>query len=664
MQFLKARDRFCRKFYWISLLALLAAGFVSLSLSFVPCESIDAVIGKLEPAALSKPIDASGSQLVGAVLKQRESDAPSMEYASLDGRKLSGMLRVFGIVFLLNAAAVIVASRRTSPHPSLHIFPFAVALSLLILLVGYRTVIGAGMGLDRNGQDSSTTASGIILNDVDNLSYASWATQAKEGRFTFEVLHTTEDHDAVYINPYFVLVGRAARALDIPVLAVLNFAGLGAACVTVICVYYITVFAGLPILAARWATFLTAFSSGLSSVMTCLHALLGIPLLLGVDVIYLEAIMFTTFCCWPYQACMLALLAMAILCITVCETRRGGWSKVCFVALPFIILFLASSHPYDALMLLGSYFVFALLSHLWASDRVDWNRRILLLILLAAPVLPATAYSYWVSQQPVWSHFAQAALGEWRPRWAWLIGYGLTVPLGIAGAIRCLRRRESPAARWIAVWTLLVIVLLVGVNVNRTTKLCNGGHLPMCIAAGFACAALIGGMRQMKQPGLRVAAYGAGCLAVVMMTATGFGMLLYGFRAHTYDSRLKDVALQIERYSLDDSFPAVLCDVRSARMLTVLGPVRVYAGHHALTPDYHAKREALIRAGIQPEPNGQWRDSVDEDMLKPLLKESNVDFLLIREDAPARRFADKSVHLRLISQTETWQLYDVTPKEP
>lgn len=640
-------------------IALLVVGGADFSLSFLPHETIDAMLATLEPDAMSAPVDAGGSEVVREVLDQRESDSGQLGYAPLNGQKLSGILCVFGIVFLVNGFILIAASRLASPRPRIHIFPFAIASSLVIMLVGYRTVIGAGIGLDQVSGDSPKVASGIILNYVDNLSYASWAAQAAEGQWTFEVLYTTEEHDAVYVNPFFVFVGCVAHALNLPVLTVLHAAGLFAAFITVICVYYITVLAGLPVSAARWAAFLTAFSSGLSSFMTLLHALFGIPLLLGVDVIYLESIMFTTFFCWPYQACMLSLLAIAILCITVCETKRGGWSKSCFIALPFISLLLASGHPYDGLMLFGSYFVFVCLSRWFTVDHSDWRRRLLLLCLVAATVIPVTVYSFWVSKQPVWDHFAEVALGEWRPRWAWLIGYGLTLPLGIAGAIRCLRLRESAPARWIAVWTLLVIVLLVGINVNRTTKLCNGGHLPMCIAAGVACAALMNWVRQICNRGGRVAAYAVGCAAVALMTSTCMGMLLYGFRTHTYERGLTEVAGEIKQNASGDRFPAVLCDVRSARILTVVGPTRTYTGHYALTPDYHAKREELIQVGVQADQSGELRDPIAEGALERLLTKAKVDFLLIRQDAPARRAADESTNLRLIKQIELWRLYKV-----
>ncbi|MBN2313171.1 MAG: hypothetical protein JXM79_04535 [Sedimentisphaerales bacterium] len=58
-----------------------------------------------------------------------------------------------------------------------------------------------------------------------------------------------------------------------------------------------------------------------------------------------------------------------------------------------------------------------------------------------------------------------------------------------------------------------------------------------------------------------------------------------------------------------------------------------------------------------------WLDSVNDAMPEQLLKKSNVDFLLIREDSPTRRLTDQFVRLRLIEQIEAWQLYEVVMNE-
>jgi hypothetical protein len=506
---------------------LIGAGIVELLVSSLPPRIIDAALSLLEPEAMSAPIDANGSNLIREVLEQREPSSGPMTYASLDSRKLSGLVCTLGILFLLNGVTLALQSRRPSTGAAVHVFPFAVAASLVILLVGYRTVIHAGVGFGRGG-DTPAVASGIILNDVDNLSYASWAAQAKEGRLWFEVLYTTEPHEAVYFNPFFLAVGWTARALDVPVLAVLHVAGLAAAFLTILCVYSISLLAGLSVAAARWATFLTAFSSGLSTVMTLLHAWTGVPLFLGVDVIYLEAILFTTFCCWPYQSCMLGLLAASILCLMVCEKKSGPcpWSRICTAGLPVLTFLLIAAHPYDGLMLLGSYLAFASLSLFSAAGRLCGKRRAVLVALLAVAVLPVTAYNVWVSRQEVWSGFAQVCLGEWRPRWAWLIGYGLTLPLGMAGAASCLRTGRWRSVCWLAVWTVLVGVLLVGLNVPQTTKLCNGGHLPMCIMAGAACAAIVRRTRQIRRPAQR-----GGCLCGRLLCCFDHDIELPGYAA-------------------------------------------------------------------------------------------------------------------------------------
>ncbi len=612
----------------------------------------------LEPQAFSQPVSLSGSETVQSVLDQREPSSGAMVYAPLDANKVCGLLFIGGMILLFNGVVLQTRSRWPTVFGRFHCFPLALAISIGILIVGYRLLIGAGLGGQTQPDLNGMTASGIILNDVDNLSYAAWASQAAAGRNQFEILFTTNEHRAAYVNPYFWLVGQASRLTKLPVLAVMNFIGIIAAMTTVISVYWIAVLAGLGVWAARWAAFLVAFSSGWSALITFLHAVTGLPLLLGVDVLYLESISFTTFCCWPYQACMLGLLSISILLVIGVDQAGKRGALTCALLLPLTVYLLAASHPYDGVMLFGSLALVVGGSFLFRGYGGMFSKRHLAVVFLLGCVMaPVIMYSLWMARQPVWDHFAEYCLSEWRPRWAWIIGYGWTLPLAIVGGIYGWFHCKTFGARWMVTWMAVVVVAVIVINTNRTTKMCNGGHLPMCLCAGIAAAAGLQAIGRLRRRRIRWLGFMVVAAIAMSMTWTSIGMLAYGFRTHRFDTSLVEVARLLESTPDRSSFLTVLADPATARLLCVMAPCRTYCGHYALTPDYEQKRLDLQRAGLIRLPSSGATVDVSPLDFQSLVDRAGADFAVIHQDAPARLIADDSVGLSLCKTVGTWRIY-------
>ena len=116
-----------------------------------------------------------------------------------------------------------------------------------------------------------------------------------------------------------------------------------------------------------------------------------------------------------------------------------------------------------------------------------------------------------LARQPVWDHFAEYCLSEWRPRWAWIIGYGWN---WLVLRFHCKKMA-------------VVVVAVVVINTNRTTD----GHLPMCLCAGVAAAA------DLDWPYSDVESAGWGsCWSPRFMTWTSIGKFAYGFRTQRGDT--------------------------------------------------------------------------------------------------------------------------------
>ena len=75
-----------------------------------------------------------------------------------------------------------------------------VASTLFVLAVLFRMFV-SGWGPPAEVPSSVATSFGLAAYPADNLSYVSWAQQANDGRWLFDILYTTTDHARLFFNP-------------------------------------------------------------------------------------------------------------------------------------------------------------------------------------------------------------------------------------------------------------------------------------------------------------------------------------------------------------------------------------------------------------------------------------------------------------------------------
>ncbi len=517
-------------------------------------------------------------------------------------------------------------------------------------------LIGAGIGLRQEPSASGEVPCGIIANPTDGFSYAAWAQQAKGGAWRFSNPYTTEAHDALLLNPYFLMVGRAARQFDVPVFAVMTVLGAAMAGVTLVAVYGSALRIGFSRRSAGWAMILAAFASGVSAPILAVKDQLGIRFLGGADLFFQDAILFSTFFSYPYHTFGIALLSLTVLLVLVIEDRNTGCRlrRGCFALLGCLALFLVLVRPYEPLMLLATYVLYFVLC-LGRVERQTLRRRAAVVGLLAVAILPPLSYHGWVAKQPVWDHFAFASLSLQRDRWFWLIGYGAVLPLSLIGAWSSFRRNERSPACWLAVWVVLVTVLLTVICVPQS-KVCAGGHLPMCILAGAAWNDLLDRLRRTRHRLVRVGSYAAAAGVALLLFVTS-GHLLGSYRSYGYDADLKRVAATIRRLS-ENPVPAVLCDAQTGEVLPGVAGLRVICGHWALTPNYVKWRAELARCGVEraasslPIPEGS-------AALSALLRRTGVEFALLPKGVKAADYLAEIDGTVLIESCGRWLLFRI-----
>jgi hypothetical protein len=529
-----------------------------------------------------------------------------------------------------------------------HGFPLAVAAAFVILLIGYRSWTGAGFGLALPTADSEVVPTGFLYNLPDNFVYASFVKQAEQGSWLLTNLYATEDHGSIYFNPYFWIVGRVAHFSGLPVTGWMVVFGIAAAAITIVCSFHIALLAGLSTVAARWTTILVAFASGLSWPALKVARLLGRSPLVGADLSFQDAIPFSAACAYPYQSFSLALLALVILLALACETSPPGRFRMAsWLALACAATLMGTSHPYEGVMVLGTHALYAL--------RGGPRRRARLAVagVLAVCLGSALAYSYWVSRQPVWRDVATNSTELWHPRSFWLVGYGLALPIAVLASIPTLRSESGPRW-WLALWTALVALLLIGINVDQS-KVSSGAFLPMSVLAGHGIATIAARLGR-----IRAAAARRTGLAFGILLSAGFFPTSAYLLARIYSNLAHEPGLvQAARLIADSDarFPSVLCDTHAGSFLPALAGARVFDGHWSMTPRSSSKRERLVEAGIQLL-RGKAETRVEPRAFRGLIDEVAPEFILLAEDSRAIPLADALPDFeRASSHDSAWRLW-------
>jgi hypothetical protein len=567
------------------------------------------------------------------------------------------LIWISGIAICFNSLINGISKKVTSIRIHRITFLFQIIVSYLIVLFGYRFLLKAGLGLSELYDSHGFITTGIFYNIPDTLSYLSWAKQANLGSYFFTNLGAVESHSPIYFNPFFLMIGKIASWLNLPIFSIYYIVGIITIPIIISVIFYCTLNVGIPENGARWATIFAAFSSGLSAQLFLLGYLLHFSPPKGTDITVLDSIISSTLLVYPLHAFAVAFLGIAILLILLIDNDKLSLKK--YIVLSFALYFTSSlltfTHPYETGLFLLSYFIFWVVSVI-TNDRKIIIRRLYILIIVLIGTLPIILYYYILGHQPVWVDCFNTLLDESlrKTRVAWLIGYGFILPLALFGGYHSFKKLENEKARWLMIWIILLTLFLIVVNV-RQIKISNGGYFPMCILAGYGFIELSGIINKFEP--ILFKRIGQTILTLVLLSVfITFPSYLIEFSRHAYDVEIKYATEKIRAIS-KEKYPIVLCDYQTGYLIPVISGLRVYAGHY-LTPNFSRKRGNLIKAGIG---NPEFFDKKDFQInltnFIGLLKENELNYLLIKNDTPAYSYAKQVNGLCLIHYYKRWSLY-------
>lgn len=472
----------------------------------------------------------------------------------------------------------------------------ALAAILLLSALAFRTFV-TGWGPPDEPTAARNTVFGLTDYPADNLSYISWAEQARHGRWVFEILYTTTEHERVLFNPLFLAVGRVASAAAASPLVVLNALAAFSLPVVVLCFAGICRSVGLGRGTSLVATALAVGGGGLSWVREVLHragiseALAGS---VGPDLYFYDIYPIVAFFVAPYHALALALLAILVLLIVRTDDPARPLGAAMLAALLGAGALVASVRPHISVMILAAQGAAIAASLVFGLERVIVRRRLIVASVLAAATIPPFVYAVWVAQHPVWIDYANAhPEGEFNE---WAVGFMLLWILAAAGAAALGTRLLRPGIAFLAAWAAGSGVLLMALNGFLYPKMTYGVTLALAVLAG---AGLETFRRQTRSSALVSAAMAT--LAVLALASPV--MMLSGvvrIQGTTASSELFEAIDRIEAHATRP-FPAVLTDCGTGVMLPGLGGARVFCGHWALTDGNREKIVLLSQLGFARE---------------------------------------------------------------
>ena len=463
---------------------------------------------------------------------------------------------------------------------------------------------------------------GLTYNIEDGAAYYSWLQQAIHGRFFIHNQFAVEPQRDLLFNLFFWLLGSIARVLGLSLPAIYQAARIvsGAALLGAIALLL-------------QETLTTARARKIAFAVVCLGSGLGwiwsqspSPETGPVDLWQPEAITFLSLYFCPLFTAATAL--MVVFLTSALRWERRGRFQDLWPAMGAGLL-LGNFHSYDIIHVFAVWVVYRLVMDIM-DRRLSW-RRWLGVVVAGIAALPTTGYQRWVlSVDPVFYQRAFVSNTLSTKPVLVLLGFGLLLPLAIAGALlsrRSERFTGSDALRLLIVWAIVgIAVSYIPVSFQR--KLLMGAQIPWALLAGAGLAALTDRLSG-DFPKIAVAT----TVALLMPTNVWFLFrdtsrlqanlsstpqppylttdevaAFDWLRAHT---DLRDVVLV-------GPDPAAIYP-RLAVYVPGFGGCTVYDGHWSETPQFQKKLSATIHF---------FRVDTDDDYRRTLLLENGIHYVL------------------------------------
>jgi hypothetical protein len=335
----------------------------------------------------------------------------------------------------------------------------------------------------------------VLYGRDDHMVYMAWMRQVADGHFFLRNLFTTDPQSGRLSNLFFFLLGQPVRCLGVSPALMLHLARLGFGALLLVLIYCFATFFTESVAARRATFWLAALSAGFGwGAHFGWYAGDGVP---PVDLWQPEALtglsIYTTALFAAATCAIVGIFCLLLAAERTGQRRYASWAGV-------LALLLGNFHSYDILHVAAAWGLYLLGKTALGLVRGEGIPRRSWGDAAACGVigLPSVVWQYLVYRaDPVFHQRADYATLS-PPFSAYVLGYGLVLLLALAGGVLLLRGQPgSPlklAQRWMPIaWAIAGFgVAYLPLAFNR--KMIMGTHVPFCLLAGIAVAALAEGV--------------------------------------------------------------------------------------------------------------------------------------------------------------------------
>lgn len=319
----------------------------------------------------------------------------------------------------------------------------------------------------------------------DKTVYLSYMEQARQGKWIFKNLYTSEPQLPTLFSPLWLVLGKMAWLFNLPNILIFHLARIVFAFILLYLIYTFLHYY-FPIALQRKIIFiLLVISSGLG-----IWRFLGVLIYKNVDEIFIyehvgtdiwisEGNTFLTLLHSPlFILSQIIILGIFMLFLNNINKYKFKKSALLFL----LTLFLGIFHPYDLVIVCAVLGVF-LIFYFLVNKKIIWGTVKNFMFTGAAAAI-AVVYFINIFKQ-------ESALSGWleqniiiSPKFSnYILGYGLIFIFFLIGIFPIFKKIKNQYFLFVFIWSFVQLFLLY-FPLQFQTKLANGLHLPLSIMAG------------------------------------------------------------------------------------------------------------------------------------------------------------------------------------
>lgn len=307
---------------------------------------------------------------------------------------------------------------------------------------------------------------GTLHNYQDGATYLSKMMLGFNGEWLVYFQHTPEPHNGAFIQVLYPLLGHLSRITSIPPIVMFHVARVFASLIMYVALYQLAAAIWMHVQARRVFFIVAAIGAGFGWLVAPLTQQLIFPdfPLLPEAFPFLSTLMNVHF---PLTIACLALLASMFILVFRPGAEADPSLQMGWLPIAVLSMLLSFLYPQALVPIVGAYVLFL------AIQFVRERRLSLLLvrwsIALIVPPIPMLLYYLTIMlYNPAMAQWGAQNVTAAPPLWAFLIGFGLPLLVGLPAIYRSIRRFERDGDRFMLLWLVcMLIAIYLPTNIQR-----------------------------------------------------------------------------------------------------------------------------------------------------------------------------------------------------